>query len=133
MIDTLAATAVWSAASYLVLLGVMLLTRPTLGRRFLAGFAQTAFVHSLELGLRIFIGAAFVIHAPTMAAPSLFVAIGWVLIGTSLVLALMPWRWHAQISRRVVPMATRYTRTLGAASILMGTGLALALVAGRTD
>ena len=133
MIDALAATAVWSAAGYLLALGVMLLMRPEQGRRFLAGFAQTAFAHYLELGLRILIGAAFIVHAPRMAASSLFVAIGWMLIATSLGLALLPWRWHARISQRSVPMATRFSGLLGLASILLGAGLVYALLGGRAD
>ena len=133
MIDTLAATAAWSAAGYLVVLGVMLLTWPAQGRRFLAGFAQTAFAHYLELGLRILIGAAFIVHAPKMAASSLFVALGWILIATSLGLALLPWRWHARISQRTVPMATRFSTRLGLASILLGAGLVYALLGGRAD
>ena len=131
MIDTLAAMAVWSAASYLVVLGVMLLMLPAQGRRFLAGFAQTAAAHYLELGVRILVGAAFITHAPKMATPPLFVALGWVLIGTSLVLALIPWRWHARIAQRSVSMATRSTLPLGLASVALGAGLAFALLTGR--
>jgi hypothetical protein len=133
MIETLAAMAVWSAASYLVVLGVMLLLRPAQGRRFLAGFAQTASAHYLELGLRILIGAALITHAPSMAASSLFVLLGWVLIATSVGLALMPWRWHARIAQRSVTMATHFSALLGFASISLGAGLAFALLAARAS
>jgi hypothetical protein len=65
-----------------------------------------------------------------MATPTLFAALGWVLIGTSLALALLPWRWHARIAQRSVAMATRFTLPLGLASIAMGAGLAFAVLSG---
>lgn len=133
MTAILAEALVWCAAGYLLALGVALLVRPAQGRRFLAGFAQTAAAHYLELGLRILIGAALIVHAPKVPASSLFVAIGWMLIATSLGLALLPWRWHARISQRTVPMATRFSGLLGLASILLGAGLAFALLTGRTS
>ncbi|HRG16239.1 MAG TPA: hypothetical protein PLB00_09585 [Pseudomonadota bacterium] len=130
MMEAVAAALAWAAAAYLLALGLLLLVSPAHGRRFLAGFAQTVSAHYLELGLRILVGAAFIAHAPKMATPTLFAALGWVLIGTSLVLALMPWRWHARIAQRSVAMATRFTLPLGLASIAMGAGLAFAVLAG---
>lgn len=130
MMEAVAAALAWAAAAYLLALGLLLLVSPAHGRRFLAGFAQTVSAHYLELGLRILVGAAFIAHAPKMATPTLFAALGWVLIGTSLVLALMPWRWHARIAQRSVAMATRFTLPLGLASIAMGAGLAFAVLSG---
>ncbi|HWT16042.1 MAG TPA: hypothetical protein VN581_09685 [Patescibacteria group bacterium] len=132
VLESLSATLAWTTAAYLLALGVLLLISPARGRRFLAGFAQTASAHAVELGLRILIGAAFILHAPRMAAGSLFVVLGWVLIGSSLVLACMPWRWHARIAQRTVPMATRFTVPLGLASIVLGIGLGFALLSGPT-
>ena len=130
MMEAVAAALAWAAAAYLLALGLLLLVSPAHGRRFLAGFAQTVSAHYLELGLRILVGAAFIAHAPKMATPTLFAALGWVLIGTSLVLALMPRRWHARIAQRSVAMATRFTLPLGLASIAMGAGLAFAVLSG---
>ncbi len=130
MMEAVAAALAWAAAAYLLALGLLLLVSPAHGRRFLAGFAQTVSAHYLELGLRILVGAAFIAHAPKMATPTLFAALGWVLIGTSLALALLPWRWHARIAQRSVAMATRFTLPLGLASIAMGAGLAFAVLSG---
>jgi hypothetical protein len=130
MLDVAATVVVWAACVHLVALGMLLLVSPVHGRRFLAGFAQTVSAHYLELGLRILVGAAFIAHAPKMATPTLFAALGWVLIGTSLALALLPWRWHARIAQRSVAMATRFTLPLGLASIAMGAGLAFAVLSG---
>ena len=130
MLEVAATVVVWAACVYLVALGALLLVSPAHGRRFLAGFAQTVLAHYLELGVRMLIGAAFIVHAPRMAAATPFVVLGWVLIGTSLALALMPWRWHARIAQRSVAMATRFTLPLGLASIAMGAGLAFAVLSG---
>lgn len=131
MLELLARLLLWATAGYLLALGALLLISPEHGRRFLGGFAQTARAHALELGLRIMVGAAFVLHAPDMAGTMLCRLAGWVLIGTSLVLALMPWRWHARIARRTVPMATRFSGLLGLAALVMGAAIAFALLAGR--
>lgn len=130
MPELLAPLLLWATAGYLLALGVLLLRWPARGRRFLAGHAQSASAHYIELGLRIVIGMALIAQAPRMAATSLFVVLGWVLIGTSLVLALTPWRWHARIAQRTVPLATRFSLALGLASITLGTGLAFALRSG---
>lgn len=131
MMDAVAATLAWATAAYLLALGLLLLVAPARGRHFLAGFAQSAVAHHVELGVRMLVGAAFIVHAPRMAAATLFAVLGWVLIGTSLALALMPWRWHARIAQRSVAMATRFTAPLGLASLALGAGLAFALLAER--
>lgn len=132
MMEAVAAALAWATAAYLLALGLLLLVAPTRGRHFLAGFAQSAVTHYVELGVRMLIGAAFIVHATRMAAATLFVLLGWVLIGTSLGLALLPWRWHARIAQRSVAMATRFTAPLGLASIALGAGLAFALLTGRS-
>ena len=131
MMEAVAAALAWAAAAYLLALGLLLLVAPTRGRHFLAGFAQSAVTHYVELGVRMLIGAAFIVHAPRMAAATLFVVLGWILIGTSLALALLPWRWHARIAQRSVAMATRFTLPLGLASIALCAGLAFALLTER--
>ena len=58
MILTIAAfVVVLLAALYLIVFGVGALLRPTPTKQFLAGFAGSAKVHFLELGLRLVAGA----------------------------------------------------------------------------
>lgn len=130
MIQWLAMGGVLAAGAYLAGLGVMLLARPASAARFLMGHATSRPLHFLELALRIGAGLAFVHHAPAMAGPGLFSVVGWVLVGTSAVLVLVPWRWHRRQAERSVPVALRFTPLLGFSSLLMGGGVLVAALLG---
>jgi hypothetical protein len=130
MIDWIAKGVVLAAGLYLVGLGVALLARPAWASRFLMGHAASGPLHYLELFVRIGVGLAFVHSAPDMRAPGLFRIVGWVLVGTSAALLLVPWQWHRRLAERSVPQALRFTPLLGLASVLMGTGVLLAAILG---
>lgn len=133
MLDIAAFGTVLAAAIYLILLGFGALLRPTPTKRFLEGFASSARVHFLELGLRLIAGAALLTSAPRMQFSALFTVFGWVLIGTTLVLAILPWRLHHRFATWSVPQATRYMPLFGAGSTAAGLALLVALVLPRTS
>ncbi len=72
-------------------------------------------------------GSALVLSAPRMAVRTAFLAFGWVLIGTSLLLALVPWRLHQRFAAWSVPRATQHTPLIGVGSIAEGIGVIAAL------
>ncbi len=117
-----------AAAAYLVVLGASALFRPALAERFLGGHATTRTLPVVELALRVVAGAAFVDSAPRLALGSAVAGFGWVLVGTSLVLAVIPWRLHQCFAARSVPQALRYLPIIGVASIAGGLGLIAAVV-----
>lgn len=121
-------TIVLAAAVYLLLLGGSAFLRPTLAARFLGQFATTPRLHFFELALRIVTGAAFVSCAPRLAYGNAVAALGWVLVGTSAVLALVPWRLHRRFAAWSVPQALQYLPIIGLASIAGGLGLCAAVV-----
>ena len=121
-------TIVLAAAAYLVVLGASALFRPALAERFLGGHATTRTLHFLELALRVVAGAAFVVSAPRLALSNAVAVFGWVLVGTSLVLAIIPWRLHQRFAAWFVPQALRYLPMIGVASIAGGLGLIAAVV-----
>lgn len=124
-------TGVLASAAYLVLLGGSALFRPALATRFLGGFATTQTLHFLELALRTVAGAAFVISAPRLALGAAVAVLGWLLVGTSLVLALVPWRLHRRFAEWAVPQALQYLPLIGMASLVGGLGLVAAVVLPR--
>lgn len=130
MIDGMAKGVVLAAGLYLAGLGLALLARPAWASRFLMGHAGSAPLHYLEVCVRIGVGLAFVQHAPEMLAPGVFGVVGWVLMGTSAVLLLVPWRWHRRIAERSVPQALKFTPLLGVASLVIGAGVLLAALTG---
>ena len=119
------------AGAYLVTLGVAALLRPRVAKRFLRGFAGTPGKHYVELCTRLLVGAAFIVSAPRMAWPLPFAAFGWVLVGTTLLLALMPWRKHKRFAEYSVSRAMPHLAGVGVASLCAGAAvLASAYAAG---
>lgn len=131
MIDVLCQVVIVLAALYLVALGVAALAAPVPAGRFLLGFAGSRRVHFLELILRLAVGTAFVLYAPHLPVPEGFGVFGWLLVGTSLGLLLVPWRWHQRFARRVVPHANRHMGVIGVVSVLLGSGILAALLSGH--
>lgn len=127
-VTALALTVVAGAAIYLLALGGGALIRPEIARRFLGGFASTPRVHFLELTLRILTGAALVRSAPALAFSAGIALFGWMLMATSLVLAVVPWRMHQRFAAWAVPLATQRMSLIGVGSLVGGFVLAAALL-----
>jgi hypothetical protein len=128
MISAVGIAIVVASALYLLTLGCGALIRPEIAKRFLGGFATTPRLHFSELALRVLTGSALVLSAPRMAFHPGMAIFGWILIVTSLALALVPWRIHRRFAAWAVPQATRHMRLLGVASISGGIVLLAALV-----
>lgn len=128
MLDALALIVVVVSGLYLLGLGVLALTRPTLASKFLLGFAGSARLHYLELLLRLMVGAAFLRRAPYTTVPEPFQLFGWLLILTTLVMLAVPWRWHHRFTQQAVPRALRHLRLLAIACLLAGLAVLVAAV-----
>ena len=116
---------------YLVALAAMSLLRPSRAAQFLEAHASTAAAHYAELAIRLVVGIAFVLAAPVMVGASFFDVFGRVLVGTTLVLLLVPWRLHRRFAEWSVPQATRRMWLLGAASGIGGAAVLIALLGPR--
>jgi hypothetical protein len=130
MIDALCAGVVAAAGLFLLGLGVAAIALPASARRFLLGFAGSPRLHALELALRSVVGIALWQRAPAMQFAAAFTFFAGVLLLTTLLLALVPWRWHRQFTETAVPQALRWLPLLGLASILFGGTVLYALLAG---
>lgn len=128
LVSVAAAAVVVCAALYLLALGGTALVRPGTARRFLGGFATTPRLHYTELALRILVGAALVESAPRMAFGTAISVFGWILVATSLALALVPWRLHQRFAAWSVPQATQYMPLIGIGALVGGSALIAALV-----
>lgn len=104
------------AGIYLTVLGTAALAAPGKAERFLLGFAATQTLHLAELLARVAVGAAFVVASPRLPPAQLFTLFGWILLGTSALLLLVPWRWHRHFAARAVPAANRHIGLVGAAA-----------------
>lgn len=128
MTEALATALVLLAGVFLACLGVACLVAPAQARRVLLGFSSSLALHYLELAIRLVVGGALLVVAPTMAFPRVFTAAGAVLVITTLVLVLVPWRWHRHFAQRTVPGVLRFLPWLGLASLAFGGFVVFSLV-----
>lgn len=130
MIEILASAIIVLAALYLLGLAVASFLAPSRAARFLNGFAGSARVHFLEMLARLIVGGAFVVHAPHMLYPNAFLLFGWVLVVTSIILLLLPWRWHHRFAQKFVPPITRHVWLIGIVSLPLGGVVLFAVLRG---
>ena len=116
---------------FLVGLALAALLTPARARGFLSGFATTPNKHYLEMAVRLVVGAAVLATASRMPFPLPFMVFGWVLVLSTLVLSLMPWRWHNRFAQRAVPQALKYLPLIAIASF--ATGVAVLASANSTS
>ncbi len=116
----LASIIVLLAGLYLIGLAAVALIAPERAKSFLSSFAGSAYAHYVELGLRLVTGAAFVIYSPDMKFSVIFLVFGWVLIVTTIVLIVLPWRWHHRFASWSVPIATRHMPLFALGSLAGG-------------
>jgi hypothetical protein len=120
LLSTLAQLVVIVVGLYFLALAAVALAWPAKASGFLGGFAASAPAHYLELALRLVAGWAFVQRADLMSFTAVFAGFGWVLIGSTLVLLALPWRWHRRFAERTVPQALRHLKLVALASLLLG-------------
>lgn len=128
MLETASMMVVATVGLYLVALGVVAIVAPSRAQSFLLGFADSPAKHYTELVIRFVAGGGLIVYASRMRFTEVFLAFGWILLITTLVLLLMPWRWHDQFARRAVPVALRYVKLIGISSVAMGTVLLYSMV-----
>lgn len=102
-----AETIVVAFALFLLGLTVVVFAKPALAERFFMAFASSARAHYTEQAFRLLIGASLIVLSPRMWQSSLFWFIGWAILLPSLVLILLPWRWHHRFGKRVLPIVIR--------------------------
>ncbi len=120
MLNVLALPIVALASLYFVALSVVSFTSPSRASSFLMGFASSAATHYAELLVRAIVGLAFIVQAAHVPFPPSFRIFGWLLVGTTAILFLIPWQWHRKFTQRAVPQALRYLRAVAVVSLFMG-------------
>jgi hypothetical protein len=130
MIERVSAAIVLLAALYLLGLAAISFIAPHRAARFLNGFASSPRVHFSEMLLRLIVGCAFVMNASRMLYSEAFWLFGWLLIVTTVVLLLLPWRWHRRFAQKVVPPITRHVWLFGIVSLPLGGAILFAVLRG---
>jgi cell division protein FtsW (lipid II flippase) len=117
-------------ALFLAGLAMTAYLRPAHAKRFFNAFAASARTHYTEQALRLVVGSALVVFSSAMWQPDLFRLFGWVMVVTTVGLLVIPWRWHQQLARRIVPPVLEHMKLLGAGALLMAALLLYGVVAG---
>ena len=117
------------ASLFFLALGAVSLVRPAIARSFLLGFANTALKHYAELLARTIVGGSLLLVARDPAYSTALSAFGWLLIGTTAVMAVVPWRVHDRFARSAVPKALRFLPLMGITSLVIGALLLWVIVA----
>jgi len=119
MLVVVAKAVLFAVALFFSVLGLLALVRPDAAKRFLLGFATSASKHYLELSLRLLAGGAMLTGAPHSAQPVGLAVFGWLLIGTTVLMALVPWRTHRRFAETSVPQALRFLPIIGVSSFAL--------------
>lgn len=125
----LAGAVVLLSGSYLLAFGILGLAAPSRASTYLRAFASSARLHAIELLVRLAVGLALIIYAPHMQLGGAFRAFGWIILATTFVLAVLPWRWHQRFAESSVPAALRYLPLIAISSIIAGAFVLWALAA----
>jgi len=120
ILNLLAALVILLLGIYFVILGTAAIFKPTLAAQFLLGFAENRTLHYLELFFRLIVGSALIQHAPYMLFANVYVVIGWLIVGTTVCLFILPWQWHHKFAKKVVPYANQYLKQIGVVSLILG-------------
>ena len=118
----------FAAALWLAAVGVMMAFRPQYALHVLSLTASSQRVNIAEQVLRLLAGAAMVVRAEVSKLPQLFETAGLFIIASSIVLLIIPLRWHSGYavwwSKTMTPVAVR---SLGPLSMIAGAGLLYAV------
>jgi hypothetical protein len=131
LIDLFASIIVLLTGGYLISLSMFLLLLPERGRRFLGGFASSAYTHYLEILLRLVVGGAILLYAQHMLFSNFFVILGWILVLTTIGLSIIPWQWHRRFAQWAVPYAIRRLWLIVVASFVFGGFVLVSVIFGN--
>lgn len=97
--------------AWLIFVSVVSAVAPKAALWFLGKMASTQLINVTELTLRLIAGLALFFAAPQSLFPELFRIVGGFMAATSVILLMVPRRWHARYaqwwSKTLSPLAVR--------------------------
>jgi hypothetical protein len=108
-------------------IGSVMFVKPVLFERFISSFASSARAHYTEMSFRLLLGISLVLLSQAMRQATLFLAVGWIIVVTTVVLLVLPWQWHHRLRPRVLPILLRYMRFYAVGTVFFGVLLLYAI------
>ncbi|NOX82625.1 MAG: hypothetical protein GXP06_06500 [Alphaproteobacteria bacterium] len=98
MINTIAQWLVLASGVWLIAISILMVFNPQTALGYLGKMASTDFINYSELTLRLIAGAALWRYSEFSKAPEVLNIIGLFLAATTVILFLVPRKWHAAYS-----------------------------------
>ena len=105
--------------SLIALLIVTLLKKET-AVAFLSSFASSAKAHYIGQFYRLVVGLGLFIYADHMLFSGLFKIFGGALIASSLLLIILPWKWHNKLGKWAGPIVIKHIVIYAVSAFLLG-------------
>lgn len=122
--QTITLVIIGAASIWLVGVGMLMAFRPQRFLHFLGKTASTRRINNTEQGLRLLVGVALVVQEGSSKLPMLFAISGWFIVASSVVLLIIPLRWHAGYAIWwAARMRPWMVRAIAPASAAFGAGL----------
>ncbi len=108
------------AALFLIGFAFIAFIKPAPAKHFLRQFASSAQAHYSEQLIRIVFGLSLILYAPQMQFMHFHLALGWLIVITSLGLLGVPWRWHKKFADKVIPWVIRLLPVYAIGCLMLG-------------
>lgn len=109
---------------FIICVGALMLFAPKRARETLGKMASTNLINYTEITLRIIPAVGLIVYADFSKYPLAFKGFGWLMLGTSIVLYIIPRKWHHAYSRRSAEiLKPLYFQLLSPVAFLIGTAI----------
>lgn len=105
---------------YLISLLVITILNKTIAVSYFSSFASSARAHYLEQILRLIVGMAMLLFSKSMLYAQFFELFAWIIILSTIVLILIPWTWHNELGKRVIPLTIRNLKFYAVSASIFG-------------
>ncbi len=85
---------------YIFLAGIIMLLKPGKAREILRKAGSSNFINYAEITLRMVPAIGFILYSDHSKYPDIFKLIGWFMLATSIILLLIPRKFHHNFSLR---------------------------------
>jgi hypothetical protein len=109
---------------FIICVGAFMLFAPKKARETLRKMASTNFINYAEITLRIIPAIALIVYSDFSKYPVAFKIYGWLMLGTSIILYLIPRKWHHGFSLKSADvLKPLYFQLLSPIAFLMGAAI----------
>lgn len=114
---------------FIILTGFLMLFAPAVARKTLQKAGSTNFINYAEITIRMIPAIALILVADSAKYPNVFKIFGWFMLGTSLVLYVVPRKLHHQYSVKSADILKPfYFQLLSPVAITLGVAIIYCVV-----